>query len=157
MTISSRIDSYLKTLLEQIIEGSAVTTWGGVSYIIQTDAGRLVDKGLEYTEHPDAMPSLVYYLGKNRTVLDESVCLENEHHELEISIEGFISDDKAGLQAEALQTDLAVVIKKDPCFGGLLMQMRDYSSEASTQIGDSVFSVVKVAFTAVYAAPFGSE
>lgn len=159
MSIADQIDTYIKTQLAKIRTGQTITGFLGNVYTFQTDAGQLVDKHLEYTEHPDDMPSIVFYTGKNDTAMDGDVPPElgMENHLQECSIEGFIADDKAGTQGDALKVDISVAIKADPYFGGLIEQFSGFSTDSSVQVGDTVFSIVKVGFSVLYTAPFGSE
>lgn len=159
MSVAEQIDTYIKTQLEKIRIGQSITTFLNHTYIFQTDAGQLVDKQLEYTEHPDDMPSLVFYTGKNDSALDGDVAPElgMENHIQEISIEGFITDDKAGSEGDKLKNDISVAIKADPWFGGLIEQFQGFSTDSAVQIGDTVFSVVKVGFSVLYTVPVGSE
>jgi hypothetical protein len=155
MTIAEQIDIYIKAQLQLILTGAVIATRSG-SYTIRTNAGRLVDKQLEYTEHPDDMPALVLYSGKNSSNTDGAE-LGTENHLQEISIEGFIACDKAGTEGDDLKADISAVIKADPWFGGLIMDLQNFEADVAIQIGDEVFSVVKVSFTVQYSAPYGSE
>lgn len=157
MTIADQIDSYLRTQLAKIRLGASIGLHSGGTYTFQTDAGQQVDKHLEYTEHADIMPSIVFYTGSNASDEDETVELGMEKHTLEISIEGFIEDDKAGSQLDALKNDISAAIKADPWFGGLLDQIQGFKSDGSTQVGDTIFSIAKVDFQVVYVAPYGAE
>lgn len=157
MTVSDQIDTYLRAQLAKIRLGSSVALHYGGSYTFQTDAGQQVDKHLEYTEHTDIMPSVVFYTGSNASDEDETVELGMEKHTLDISIEGFIEDDKAGSQLDALKNDISAAIKADPWFGGLLDQIQGFKSDGSIQVGDTVFSIAKVDFQAVYTAAYGNE
>ena len=156
MTIAAQIDAYLKTQLQKILIGQSIRLFNGYVYTFRTGAGRLVDTQMEYTEHPDDMPALVLYSGKNSSNV-EGAELGSENHLQEISIEGFIACDKAGTEGDYLKNDITVVIKSDPWFGGLIMELQDYEADSAIQIGDEVFAVVKVTFTVLYSAPFGSE
>lgn len=159
MSVADQIDTYIKAQLAKIRVGQNITTFLKSTYTFQTDAGQLVDKHLEYTEHPDAMPSLVFYTGKNDSALDGDVAPElgMENHIQEVSIEGFIADDKAGNNGDKLKTDISVAIKADPWFGGLIEQFQGFNTDSAVQVGDTVFSVVKVGFSVLYTAPIGSE
>lgn len=156
MTIAAEIDAYLKTQLQNILIGQSVKLFNGKTYPFRTNAGRLVDSQLEYTEHPDDMPALVLYSGKNSSSV-EGAELGSENHLQEISIEGFISCDKAGTEGDDLKRDITAVVKADPWFGDLIMGMQGFETDVAIQIGDEVFAVVKVSFTVQYSAPFGSE
>lgn len=157
MTIADQIDTYIKTQLAKIRLGQQITLFNGSVYTFQTDAGQLVDKHLEYTEHPDDMPSIVMYTGKNTTVVDDTVELGMENHTLEVSLEGFIESDKAGTEGDQLRQDITCVIKADPFFGGLIIELQNFETDQAIQIGDIVFTIVKVSFNVLYTVPFGSE
>lgn len=159
MTKADQIDTYIKTQLAKIRVGTTITTFLGDTYTFKTDAGQLVDKHLEYTEHPDAMPGIVFYTGKNDSDLNGDVPPElgMENHLQECSIEGFIADDKAGTQGDALKIDISVAIKADPWFGGLVEQFSGFSTDSAIQVGEEVFSIVRVGFSVLYTTPFGSE
>jgi len=157
MTIADQIDTYIKTQLAKIRLGHQITLFNGAVYTCQTDAGQLVDKHMEYTEHPDDMPSIVMYTGKNTTILDDTVELGMENHTLEVSLEGFIESDKAGTEGGLLSQDITCAMKADPYFGGLIIELQNYEVDQAIQVGDVVFTIVKVSFNVLYTAPFGSE
>ncbi len=157
MSVSDQIDSYIKTQLGKIRLGQQITRFDGSTYNFQTDAGQLVDKHLEYTEHPDEMPSIAMYTSKNTTLLDDTVELGMENHLLEVSLEGFIESDKAGTEGDLLRQDISCAIKADPFFGGLIIELQNFETDAAIQIGDVVFTTVKVSFNVLYAVPYGSE
>ena len=159
MTIAEQIDNYLRTQLEKIHQGQTITMFGGETYTFRTEAGQLVMKNLEYTEHPDDMPSLVFYTGKNSSSVtgDFPAELGMESHLQDVNVEGFIECDKAGTEADDLKTDIAAVIKCDPFLGGLVDLIQDYQSDVAISAGETVYAVVSVKFTAVYQAPYGSE
>ena len=156
MTVAEQIDAYLKAQLQKIIVGATVPMYRSGDYTFRTGAGRLVDKQLEYTEHPDDMPSIVLYSGKNVSSFEDAE-LGMENHLQEISIEGFISCDKAGTEGDDLKNDITAAVKSDPWFGDLILELQNFESDVAIQIGDTVFAVVKVSFTALYTAPYGSE
>jgi hypothetical protein len=156
MSVADQLDTYIRAQLQKILTGQSITLFGGTVYSFRTNAGRLVDKQLEYTEHPDDMPALVFYSGKN-TSTTENAELGMENHLQEISIEGFIASDKAGTEGDDLRLDIAAAIKADPWWGGLIMDMQGFETDTAIQIGDEVFTVVKVSFTVLYTAPYGSE
>lgn len=157
MSVADQLKSYLRARLEQIRLGNTVALLDGQVYAFQTDAGQQVDLNLEYTEHPDVIPSLVLYTGKNSTVVDETVELGMESHLQEFSVEGFIYCDKAGTEAEALRQDISCAIKSDPFCGGLVEELRGAESETAIQIGEEISAVVKFSAQALYTVPFGSE
>ena len=159
MSVSDQIDTYLRAQLGLIRLGQHITLPGGLVYSFRTDAGQLVDKQLEYTEHPDDMPSIVFYTGKNTSSLDGDPAPElgMENHTLEVSVEGFIESDKAGNEGDDLKLDIACALKANPYWGGLIEAMQGFETDSATQIGDVVYTVVKVGFSALYTAPFGSE
>jgi len=159
MTISDLIDAYVKTQLGKIRLGQQITLFNGKVYTFRTDAGRLVDKHLEYTEHPDDLPSCVFYTGKNTSSLDGDPAPElgMENHTLEISIEGFIESDKAGTEGDDLKLDISVALKADPYWGGLIELLQGFETDSVVQVGDITFTIVKIGFNAIYTAPFGSE
>ncbi len=157
MTIADQIDAYLQSQLAKIRSGQTITLFNGQVYTFRTDAGRLVDKHLEYTEHPDDMPSIVFYTGKNTTILDDTVELGTENHSQEISVEGFIGSGKAGTEGDNLKLDITCVLKTDPYWSGLIIELRDFVTDSAVQVGDTIFTVVKASFTVIYSAPFGSE
>jgi len=157
MTIADQIDTYLKTQLAKIRTGQTITLFNGTVYTFRTDAGQLVDKHQEYTEHPDDMPSIVIYTGKKTTIVDDTVELGMESHSLEVSLEGFIESDKAGTEGDNLKLDITSALKADPWWGGLIQELQNYESNSAVQIGDVVFTEVNISFNALYLAPFGSE
>jgi hypothetical protein len=159
MTIADQIDAYLRTQLVKIRVGQTITLLNGTVYAFRTDAGRLVDKQLEYTEHPDDMPSIAFYTGKNSRSFDGETTAElgMENHALEVSVEGFISSDKGGTEGDNLALDIVCALKADPWWGGLLIGMDGFQTETAVQVGDEVYSLVKAGFNAIYTAPFGSE
>lgn len=157
MTVADQLDTYIKTQLAKIRLGQNITLFNGTVYSFRTDAGRLVDKHLEYTEHPDDMPSIVFYTGKNTTILDDTVELGAENHQLEISVEGFVACDKAGTEGDNLKQDITAAIKADPFWSGLILEIRDFVTDSAVQVGDVVFTVVNAKFSVIYTAPFGSE
>jgi hypothetical protein len=159
VSIAEQLDPYLRTQLEKIRVGQQITLPGGLVYTFRTDAGQLVDKQLEYTEHPDEMPAIVFYTGKNTSTLegDPAPDLGMENHLQEITVEGFIESDKAGTEGDDLKLDIACALKADRYWGGLIEALQGFEVDSSTQIGDVVFSVVSVKFSALYTAPFGSE
>lgn len=156
MTVADQIDTYLRTQLQKIRTGQTITLFNGMTYAFRTDAGRLVDKQLEYTEHPDDMPALVFYTGKNTSTVEDAE-LGMENHLQEVNIEGFIACDKAGTEGDNLKFDITAAIKADPWFSGLLTDMQGFETDAAIQIGDDVFAIVKVSFSVLYTVPFGSE
>ena len=135
MTIAEQIDSYLKQQLQKIAVGATITMLGGAVYTFRTAAGALVDSQMEYTEHPDVMPSIVIYSGKNSSTLEDAE-LGMENHLQEISIEGFIESDKAGTEGDYLKSDIAAAIKADPWFAGLITELQNMETDAAVQIGD---------------------
>lgn len=159
MSVSDQIDDYLRAQLGKIRMGQQITMFNGQVYTFRTDAGQLVDKHLEYTEHPDDMPSIVFYTGKNVSSLDGDPAPElgRENHLLEISIEGFIESDKAGTEGDDLKLDISVALKADLYWGGLIELLQGFETDSDIQVGDIIFTIIKVGFTALYTAPFGSE
>ena len=159
MTIAEQIIAYIETQLAKIRLGQQITLHGGGSYTFRTDAGRLVDRNLEYTEHPDDMPSTVLYPGGNTSSVDTDPEPElgMENHTLEISVEGFIESDKAGTEGEWLKADISCALKADLFWGGLIERLVTFNAESAVQVGDKVFTIVKVGLTALYTAPYGSE
>lgn len=157
MSIADSIDNYIKTQLEKIQAGRTIARFDASVYTFQTDAGQLVDKELEYTEHPDQMPALVFYTGKNQTIIDDTVEMGWENHLQEISIEGFVECDKAGTEGDQLAQDITAVLKADPWWGDLILEMQGFETDVAIQVGDTVYAVVQVKFSALYTAPFGSE
>lgn len=156
MSVAEQIDSYIRAQLLKIRIGAQIQLLDGTPYVFRTDAGRLVDRQLEYTEHPDDMPGIVYYTGR-ATSTTEGAELGTETHIQEISIEGFIASGKAGAEGDNLKTDITAAIKADPWFGGLIMGLSAFESDVAVQVGDSVFCVAKVAFSVSYSAPYGAE
>ena len=159
MTIADQIDTYLRTQLSKIRVGQTITLFNGTVYTFRTDAGRLVDKQLEYTEHPDDMPAIAFYTGKMSTSFDGDTPAElgMENHTLEVSVEGFISSDKGGTEGDNLRLDITCALKADPWWGELILAMDSFETDSSVQIGDEVYSVARVSFNAIYTAPFGQE
>lgn len=159
MTIADAITVDLLARLAAIRQGNSVTLLTGGVYPYQTDAGQLVDLNLEYTEHPDDMPSLVLYPGTNTSSESGDVPPElgQENHTQEYSIEGFIEDDKAGTNGKLLANDIAAAVKSDPWFGDKVVQLNGFNTSTSTQVGDTVYSIARVGFSVLYAAPYGSE
>lgn len=159
MTRADQIQEYLLAQLAKIRMGQQVILLGGQPYAFRTDAGQLVDTNLEYTEHPDDMPSLVYYPGEKTTNLDRDPAPElgMENHLLPFSIEGFIECDKAGTEAGWLKQDIGCALKADPWFGGLIEVLDNFSADSAIQVGDQVFAIVKVSAQALYTVPYGSE
>lgn len=159
MTIAGQIDNYIKNQLLKIRVGQTITLFSGLTYTFRTDAGRIVDKQMEYTEHPDDMPALVYYTGKHSVSTDGDIPAElgMENHTVEVLIEGFILSDKAGSQGDDLKLDITCAIKQDPWCGGLILAMTNFETDSAVQIGEEVYSVVKASFSVLYTAPFGSE
>jgi len=159
MSVADQIDSYLKAQLGKVVRGGIIILFGGGTYTFQTDAGQLVDKNLEYTEHPDDMPSLVYFTGRNSTdfASDPQPELGMENHLQELSVEGFIECDKAGTEGDQLKQDISCALKADPFWGGLIEHLESFESNVAIQNGETVFAVVKVSATALYTVPFGSE
>lgn len=157
MSVADQIDSYIRERLAMIREGATVSLFGGRSYTFQTDAGQIVDKHLEYTEHPDDMPALAFFTGKNTTIVDDTVELGMENHLQEFSIEGFIACDKAGTEGDQLREDLATLRSADPWWGGLILELQNVETDIAIQVGDEVFAIVKFSAAALYTVPFGSE
>jgi hypothetical protein len=159
MTVADQIHEYIKAQLAKIRVGQEITLLGGQAYAFKTDAGALVDTNLEYTEHPDLMPSLVYYPGENTTTMEGAPEPElgMENHLLPFSVEGFISCGKAGTEAEWLKQDISCALKADPWFGGLIEDLSGFTADSSIQLGGEVFAIVKVSAQALYTVPFGSE
>ena len=158
MTINEQCDNYLRGQLQRIITGQTITlVTCGLSYAFRTAAGAVVDKNLEYTEHPDDMPALVFFSGRHSSSTDGAEC-GMELHTQEYSIEGFIECNKDGDAGDDLRTDITAAVKADPWWGGLLWQeLQNFETDVAIQNGDTIFAVVKVSFSAVYAAPYGSE
>jgi len=159
MTREAEIHQYIKAQLAKIILGQQITLFGGQVYTFQTGAGQLVDTNLEYTEHPDVMPSLVFYPGANSTTLEGDPAPEPgmENHLLPFSVEGFIECDKAGTEAWQLRQDISCALKAEPWWGGLIESLNGFEADSSVQVGDQVFAIVKISAQALYTVPFGSE
>lgn len=157
MSIADQIDTYLRSRLSLIRKGASIPLFGDREYSCQTDAGQQVDKNLEYTEHPDILPSVVYYTGPNTTMVDDTVELGMENHLQEVSVEGFIECDKAGTEADQLRLDIAAALRGDPWWNGLILELQDIKTDISIQNGEDVFAVVKFSANALYTCPFGSE
>lgn len=159
MTVADQIHQYIKAQLAKIRIGQQIVLSNGAVHTFQTDAGTLVDTNLEYTEHPDIMPSLVYYPGENTisTDRDPEPELGMENHHQPFSVEGFISCDKAGTEAGQLKQDIVCALRADPWFGGLIEDLPGFTSDYSVQVGEDVFAIVKVSAQALYTVPFGSE
>jgi len=157
MTIAASISTYILTKLAAIRLGNTVTMLSGGVYAFKTDGGQLVDLNLEYTEHPDDMPQIVLITGDNSSYIDESCELGTENHSQEYSIEGFIADEKDGSQGQLLANDIAAAIKSDPWMGGLINMLQGFKVATSTHVGDEIFSIAQISFSAVYVAPYGSE
>lgn len=157
MTIAAAITMYILGKLATIRTGNTVAMLSGGIYPYKTDAGQLVDVNLEYTEHPDDLPQLVLYPGDNSSYIDESCELGTENHSQEYIIEGFIADDKGGDQGRALANDIAAAIKSDPWMGERISMLQNFKSSTSTHVGETVFSIAQISFSAVYVAPYGSE
>lgn len=157
MTVASQITSYLQTQLEKIILGNSTTNYRGSSYTFQTNAGAQVSINQEYTEHSDIMPQLVLISSKNNTQFDGEVELGMENHQLDISIEGMIADDRSGAEGDKLIQDVITVVKQDPYFGDLVLELNSFATESTINVADEIVSFIKISFTALYTVPFGSE
>jgi len=159
MTIADQIDIYLKTQLAKIRTGQTITLFNGTVYTFRTDAGLLVDKHLEYTEHPDARPSIAFFTGKNVTSTDGDPAPElgMENHTLSITVQGFIESDKAGTEGDDLKLDLVSALRGDPWWNGLIVDVQNFTTDSAVSVGDIVYTDVNITFDVLYTAPFGSE
>jgi hypothetical protein len=167
MSVADQIDDYLRAQLEKIRQGGTVTLFGGQVYTFKTDAGQLVDKNLEYAEHPDDRPMIAFFTGKNQTIIDDTVECGMENHLQDISVFGAIACDKAGTEAALLVNDLSAALKADPWFGGLIDEIQGFEVDVDIQISDTtaedeeadpaVYAIVSAKFSALYTCLYGSE
>ena len=158
MTMADQIGSYIMAQLALIRLGQTITLFNGSTFAFRTDAGSLVQKQMEYTENPDAFPSLVFYTGKNTVQLsgspDPELGMENRLQEF--SIEGFIECAKDGGAGDWLKSDITVALRADPWWGGLIIDLQNIETESAIQVGDKVFAVVKFSAQALYTVPLCS-
>lgn len=150
MTVQAQIDSYIGTLL-----GSIRTANG-----YQTNAGASVYKDLEYTTHPDVMPSIAWFPGELQSGVQVGPAppeMGETNHGYPVSWEGFIVDTLDGAEGRKLKADLVRALYQDPRFGGLIEIVDECKSSVAVQDGDEIFSIVQVSFTIFYVTPFGQE
>lgn len=150
MTVQAQIDAYISALL------ATITVANGY----QTDAGASVYKELEYTAHPDIMPSLAWFPGDLQTGVEVGPVppeMGEINHQYPMSWEGFIADDLDGAAGRKLKADLVKALFSDYRFGGLIEIIDSCKSSVATQKGDGTFSIVQVSFTIFYVTPFGQE
>jgi len=150
MTIQAQIDSYIATLL------ATITIANGY----QTAAGAAVYKDLEYTAHPDVMPSIAWFPGELQSGVEVGPVppeMGEQNHLYPMSWEGFITDTLDGAQGRKLKADLIKALYSDHRFGGLIEILDGCKSSVAVQAGDDIFSIVQVSFTIFYVTPYGQE
>jgi hypothetical protein len=130
-----------------------ITVAGGYN----TDAGQHVYWELEYTEHPEVIPSLALFRGEQVSGFggDVPAGLGEENHQYPFHVEGFIEDDKLGTNGEKLRADIVRRLRQDPTLGGLAEEIQQISSSVAVQQGEEVFSCVQVSFTVFYVTLIG--
>jgi hypothetical protein len=138
--------------LEQVLTG--ITKAGGYN----TDAGLSVHRELQYTEHPDVMPSIAWFGGECVSGNDGDVppSMGEENHLWAISIEGFIPDDLNGAAGESLRTDIVRAIRSDYTLAGLCEPIENIRSSVAVSAGDDIFSTVQVGMTIFYVTAYGA-
>ena len=150
MTHQDQIDAFIATLL------ASITIANGYN----TNAGDNVYKQLEYTEHPDIMPSVAWFPGDLQTGLDVGSFpaeMGDVNHLYPISFEGFITDDLDGAAGRMLKADLVKALFSDTYMGGLVEIIDGCKSSVAVQAGDEIFSIVQVGFQVLYTTPYGQE
>ena len=150
MTVQDQIDSYVANRL------ATITVANGYN----TDAGLNVFKELQYTEHPDVMPSIAWFPGELQTGVEVGPTppeMGEVNHLYPMSWEGFVADDLDGAQGRLLKADLNKALFADPHFGGLIEIVDGCKSSVAVQAGDEVFSIVQASFTIFYVTPYGQE
>lgn len=150
MTKQDQIDSYISALLKSITIANGY----------QTDAGASVFKELEYTAHPDAMPSIAWFPGDLQSGVEIGPVppeMGEQNHLYPMSWEGFIADNLDGSEGRKLKSDMVKALYSDTRFGGLVEIIDSCKSSVAAQAGDDVFSLVQVSFTIFYVTPFGQE
>lgn len=150
MTVQEQTDNFIAALL------ATITTANGY----QTNAGAAVYKNLEYTAHPDVMPSIAWFPGDLQSGVDVGPVpaeMGETNHQYPMSWEGFISDTLDGAAGRKLKADLVKALFADPRFGGLIDTIDSCKSSVAVQAGDEIFSIVQVSFTIYYVTPFGLE
>lgn len=150
MTVQAQIDAYIAALL------ATITTVNGY----QTDAGAAVYKDLEYTVHPDVMPSIAWFPGEMQSGVEVGPVppeMGETNHSYPMSWEGFIADTLDGAEGRKLKADLIKELYADFRFGGLIEIIDSCKSSVAVQAGDEIFSIVQVSFTIYYTTPFGQE
>jgi len=150
MTTQALIDTYIAALLETITIANGY----------QTDAGASVYKDLEYTAHPDVMPSIAWFPGALQSGAEVGPVppeMGEQNHLYPMSWEGFIADDLDGAEGRKLKADLIKALYSDYRFGGLIEVLDGCKSSVAVQNGDEIFSVVQVSFTIFYVTPYGQE
>ena len=150
MTKQAQIDSYIAALL------ATITVANGY----QTNAGAAVYKELEYTAHPDVMPSIAWFPGELQSGVEIGPVppeMGETNHSYPMSWEGFISDTLDGAAGRALKADLVKALYADWRFGGLIEIIDSCKTSVAVQAGDDIFSIVQLSFTIYYTTPFGQE
>lgn len=150
MTIQAQIDTYIAALL------ATITIVNGY----QTAAGAAVYKELEYTAHPDVMPSIAWFPGELQSGVEVGPVppeMGEQNHMYPMSWEGFIADDLDGAEGRKLKADLIKALYSDFRFGGLVEVIDSQKSSVAVQTGDDIFSLVQVSFTIFYVTPYGQE
>ena len=150
MTVQTQIDNYIAALL------ATITIANGY----QTAAGAAVYKDLEYTAHPDVMPSIDWFPGELQSGVEVGPVppeMGEQNHLYPMSWEGFIADTLDGAQGRKLKADLIKALYSDYRFGGLIEILDGCKSSVAVQAGDDIFSIVQVSFTILYVTPYGQE
>lgn len=150
MTVQNQIDTYIANLL------ATITIANGY----QTDAGGSVYKELEYTAHPDVMPSIAWFPGDLQSGVEVGPVppeMGETNHMYPISWEGFIADDLDGFEGRKLKADFIKALYSDCRFGGLVEVIDSCKTSTAVQKGDETFSIVQCSFTIFYVTPFGQE
>jgi len=150
MTVQTQIDNYIAALL------ATITIANGY----QTAAGAAVYKDLEYTAHPDVMPSIAWFPGELQSGVEVGPVppeMGEQNHLYPMSWEGFIADTLDGAQGRKLKADLIKALYSDYRFGGLIEILDGCKSSVAVQAGDDIFSIVQVSFTILYVTPYGQE
>ena len=141
------------TRLGQVLSG--ITKANGYN----TDAGLHVYRELQYTEHPDVMPSICWFGGESTSGNDGDVppCMGETNHLWPISIEGFISDDLDGAEGEKLRQDIEKALWSDVTLSGLCEPIESMRSSVSVSAGDDIFGMVKTDLTIFYVTARGAD
>ncbi len=150
MSVQDAIDTYIGNLLATILTANGYST----------SAGADVHKDLEYTIHPDVMPSIAWFPGELQSGVDigpVSPEMGDTNHIYPMSWEGFVADTLDGAQGRLLKADLVRALYSDPRFGGLIELIDGSKSSVAVQAGDEIYSLVQVSFTIFYVTPYGQE